>query len=152
MCKFLLVCTVHFLVVTANAYREGRTKPLQIHIKKYSNGMRNQLKELGVISGEGDGVLVEHFVLFWFSRCDSEVASLVASRRGASATAAALVSREHPVLGGGTCAHAVRVRARLLAGRRALVAEASCHRTPRMPPLRSLAAPYCTPQWPTLGH
>ena len=80
---------------------------------------------MGVISGEGDGVLVEHFVLFWFSRCDSEVASLVASRRGASATAAALVSREHPVLGGGTCAHAVRVRARLLAGRRALAAARS---------------------------
>jgi len=28
-----------------------------------------------------------------------------------------------------------------LAGRRALAAEASCHRTPRNPPLRSLAAP-----------
>jgi hypothetical protein len=58
---------------------------------------------VGVISGE-------HFVLFWFSCCDSEVASLFASRRGASATAAALASREHGVLGGGACAHAGRDR------------------------------------------
>ena len=56
---------------------------------------------MGVISGEGDD---EHFVLFCLSCCDSVVASLFASHRGASATAAALASREHGVLGGGACA------------------------------------------------